>query len=119
MRFREPTRRDWTKTAALLAVFVAALVITAYLLPRLLFPLGFVVWLAIVAGALLALLSWHARSFGYRCGRCGHEFAVSALTELATPHIGRRHHVRCPNCGRRSWALVLVKEDRTPGERRA
>ncbi len=117
MHFREPRGGDWTKTAVLLIVFVAALIVAAYLLPQLLFPLGFALWLAIVAAAVLALLSWHARNFGYRCSRCGHEFGVSALTELLTPHVGRRHYVRCPNCGRRSWALILVKEDEVRGRK--
>jgi hypothetical protein len=39
---------------------------------------------------LALLVGWHARSFGYRCGACGHTFQVSVLVDVLGPQgLGR------------------------------
>ncbi len=69
-------------------------------------PAGFLV----LAGAWMYLLvRWHAAQFGYRCPRCGHEFAIPVREDLIGPDTLASKYVRCPRCSRRGWATILAK----------
>ena len=103
---REPTGRDWTVTAALLAIFVAALAVgIAYL----------AAWgvVAVAVTGLGVLVWWHARRFGYRCPNCGAEFTVGPLADLVSPSVLKTRRpakqLKCPACGQRALMTVGVR----------
>ncbi len=77
--------------------------------------MGTIVLLVIVVIGLLLLVGWHARTFAYRCRNCGHEFAISPLTDLVSPHGPGRGGgwklLRCPKCGRWTRAFVIRKSE--------
>ncbi|MBN1218618.1 MAG: zinc ribbon domain-containing protein [Anaerolineae bacterium] len=108
-QFQKTTGQDWLKTIVFVVVFVAIIIVGAIFL----LPAYWYVWLALVIGGLFWLVSWHAKQFAYRCANCGHEFEISALTDLVSPHgIGKAEgwkYLKCPNCQQRTRAAVLKK----------
>jgi DNA-directed RNA polymerase subunit RPC12/RpoP len=77
--------------------------------------MGTIVLLVALVIGLLLLVGWHARAFAYRCRNCGHEFAISLLTDLVSPHGPGRgggwKFLRCPRCGRWTRAFVIRKSE--------
>jgi DNA-directed RNA polymerase subunit RPC12/RpoP len=71
------------------------------------------VWVALVIGGLLILVSWHAKATAYHCSRCNNEFEISILTDFFSPHgidrEGGWKYLKCPNCSNRSRMKILVK----------
>ena len=65
--------------------------------------------LALVA-ALVVFVAWTRRADTYRCRGCGHQFRVSFATKLVSPQwptpTGGFKYLRCPSCGKRSWAAA-------------
>jgi DNA-directed RNA polymerase subunit RPC12/RpoP len=107
---RGATKDDRRRSAAYLVGFVLLITVTgALLIPRF-WPGGLVVWLAIVTGSMFVLVRWHARSTVYRCAACGHEFEIPPWTDLFAPHVPDKKRLKCPECGTRDWAEILVKE---------
>ncbi len=115
--YRETTGRDWANTGLRVVVFVAVVAAGAYFL----LPIYWYVWAALVLGALLLLVSWHSRTFAYRCPECQSEFEVSALVDFVSPQgVGRDEQgrvsgwklLRCPVCRRFRKALVVRPEER-------
>ena len=108
---RDPTTKDWVKTAmyvviALIVIMGSALVLTSFS-----WPVGMLVWLAVfVAGSLYLLVRWHARATAYRCAVCGYEFTISTLLDLTSPHVPDKKFLKCPQCGKRSWAMILMRD---------
>ena len=48
----------------------------------------------------------------YECQKCGHRYVPTYWQTNLAPHAGRTRHMKCPNCGKRSWQRkVLTKED--------
>lgn len=61
--------------------------------------------------AIMSLLVYrHARTTGYHCPACGHEYAVSAWVDFLSPHGFGRKLLRCPRCRLASWCNEI---DRT------
>jgi DNA-directed RNA polymerase subunit RPC12/RpoP len=111
--FREPTDADRRTGFLVLAGYLTAIVLASALIFLLQWPDGMVAWLALVLVGTLLLARWNARHSGYRCARCGHQFEISTLTELASPHgsgDGGWKYLRCPACDQKSRAKVLVRE---------
>ncbi len=108
-RHRKATRADWRVTAVYLALFVALLILGAILL----LPTYYYLWLLLLVAGLLLLVRWHARGFAYRCPGCGHEFEISAWTDLTSPHGADREGgwklLTCPRCRQRSRARGVKK----------
>lgn len=112
MPYRAATKNDWLKVGAyiLLTILVIAAG-AAVLIPGLsLFEMG--LWLVIFFGGLFLLVRWHAHSTAYRCPGCGHEFEISVLTDFISPHTAEKKYLKCPQCGKKRWATVLLKQDR-------
>jgi hypothetical protein len=116
-QYRETTKEDWARTIIYLSLFVAVIVTGAIFL----MPVYWHIWLVLVAGSLFLLVGWHKKTSTYRCPKCGHEFEVSALTDLISPHgidkseAGARYgwkYLKCPKCHERSKAIVMTKENR-------
>jgi DNA-directed RNA polymerase subunit RPC12/RpoP len=102
------------KALLYVAAFVAVVVIGGALLLGTRSVVGLAAWVILVIGGLLLLVGWHARAFAYQCRNCGHEFAISLWMDLISPQWpgkeGGWKYLRCPQCGRRSWAMVIPKE---------
>ncbi len=108
MRYREPNKRDWAKSIIYLVLYVAAISIGFVLLA--LGVIGALFLAIIVLGGLFLLVWQHSRTVGFRCANCSHEFEVSFLTDLVSPHGMDWHYLKCPDCGRWTRARVLIKE---------
>lgn len=47
----------------------------------------------------------------YECKHCHHRYVPTFKAVNMAPHIGRSRHIRCPECGKKSWhKKVLTKE---------
>jgi len=111
-RHRLPIKADFWKSAVYLAVFVVVISVSAWFLIENFGLGGMLIWLVVfVGGGTLILVRWHAGSTAYLCPNCGHEFEISALKDLVTPHKMDKYYLRCPSCRERSWMQVLVKEE--------
>jgi DNA-directed RNA polymerase subunit RPC12/RpoP len=111
-QFREPTAADRRAGIRVLVGYVVAISVTSVLMFLVPGPLGLAVWLVLVLIGTALLARWNSRHSGYRCRHCGHEFEISTLTELASPHgtgDGGWKYLRCPACDRKSRAKVLVR----------
>jgi DNA-directed RNA polymerase subunit RPC12/RpoP len=112
MSHRRVTKRDWWKVGGYILLAAAIIVVTARILIPVAWPIGFAVWLAVfVSGGLFLLVRWHAKSTAYRCPACGSEFEISVLTDFASLQLPGRKYLKCPQCGKRSWATVLMRTD--------
>lgn len=95
----------------MLLLVVVAVVAARFLIP-LAPPIGLVVWLAVfVGGGLYLLVRWHATSTAYRCPACGCVFGISVFADFISPQRVDKKYVKCPQCAKRYWATVLMKED--------
>jgi DNA-directed RNA polymerase subunit RPC12/RpoP len=116
-RYRLPTKVDFWKSAIYLLVFVVVISVGAWWLIENFGTWGMVIWFVIfVGGGILVLVRWHAGSTAYLCPKCEHEFEISALQDLVTPHKMDKYYLRCPSCRERSWMQVLVKEEPTESQ---
>ena len=109
--YRNVTRKDWTRT--LLYVCVAALFVSGsgFALASRFWPLGLILWALVFAGgSLFLLVRWHAKTTAYRCPECSNEFEISTVTDFVSPHLPNRTFLKCPKCGRRRWATILVRQ---------
>ncbi len=72
-----------------------------------------IIGLVLAVGALLLVVTWHTRTFAYRCRNCDNEFAISAPLDFISPHAfdfsGGWKLLRCPRCGRWTRAHVIRK----------
>ena len=85
---------------AVVIIFIVAF----FILPR----LSHAAWSSLLItvvflGIMIVLVRWHARTSGYHCPACGHEFAVSAWVDFLSPHGFGRKLLRCPRCDIASW----------------
>lgn len=111
MPYREVTKRDWWRVGVYTLLTLAVIAISGAILIPVAWPVGPVVWLAIfVSGSLLLLVRWHANNTAYRCPACGYEFEISVFTDFASLQVPHRKYVKCPQCGKRDWATVLMKK---------
>ncbi len=60
---------------------------------------------------LFFIVRWHAANYGYHCPKCHHEFRISAITDLLSPHTFTKKWLRCPKCGLRSWCRAKPVEE--------
>ena len=106
----EVSKRDRQRALLYVILVAAAISAAAILIAPLAGPLGLALTLLAVAGiGVFFLVRWHARTFAYRCSRCGHEFVISALTDFVSPHVPDKKYLRCPSCRKRDWATILVQ----------
>jgi DNA-directed RNA polymerase subunit RPC12/RpoP len=53
--------------------------------------------------------NWITRYYDYRCGNCGEKFSLSIWEALFSVHMMGTKYVKCPNCGKWSWAKLTPK----------
>ena len=97
-----------TATVVLFAlIFTAAFVAMETWLRITLMVLGFVLFLG---GCFYALRIEQVAGF-YVCRECGHKYVPTYKAVTMAPHMGRTRHMKCPQCGKKSWQKkVLTKE---------
>lgn len=106
IRARGPHFADRVKYVAMGLLVVVPLVITAFVAPD-----AVLYSLPVVFALLGGLIWWHARKTAYRCKHCGHEFVVSVWRDAFSPHMIESKYLKCPACGKRSWAKALVLDE--------
>ena len=100
MPYREPTVKDRVKMYTVIIVFLSIILFGGFvILPK----VGLYVWLAILIFMVFLFVSWHAHTTAYRCSKCGHEFEISVINDLLTPHVPHKKYLKCPHCGIRNW----------------
>lgn len=45
----------------------------------------------------------------YQCGKCGHKYIPSYKASIWSPHMVLNKHMKCPECGKRSWQKKVLK----------
>ncbi|MBC8059715.1 MAG: hypothetical protein H7Y18_03530 [Clostridiaceae bacterium] len=73
-----------------------------HLLVQVLLVLGTIIGSCII---VLPLVIWHANTHSYICRKCGHEFSISVLKDLVSPH----KLLKCPNCYKWAWQKEIKK----------
>ena len=112
MPYRRVATRDWWIVGGYVLLAATVMVVTAWILIPVAWPIGFAAWLAVfVGGSLFLLVRWHAKSTAYRCPACRYEFDISVLTNFASPQLPGKKYLKCPQCGKRNWATVLMKKN--------
>lgn len=108
--YRDPTKRDYLIGIGLLLAYLIILALSGYFL----IPKYWVWWSAIFIMSTIFLIINQNRNTACRCRDCGHEFEVSFLVNLTSPHgvdqEGSWQSAKCPNCGKRGRATVLKAE---------
>lgn len=110
-RYREPVGKDWLIMIGAVALCIGVVTIASLTLMS--GGYGYI-WAAVISAFVLyTLVRWHAAVTAYRCSRCGHEFEIGVVTDLVSPHGpgrgGAWKYLKCPSCGSRSRARVLIK----------
>ena len=47
----------------------------------------------------------------YECQECHHKYIPTYWSVLWAPHMGRTRHMRCPECGKKSWQKKVISKD--------
>ena len=47
----------------------------------------------------------------YECRHCGHRYVPTYKAVNFAPHMGRTRHMRCPECGRKSWQKKVISKN--------
>ncbi|MDW7732362.1 MAG: zinc ribbon domain-containing protein [Methanolobus sp.] len=102
--YRETTKADWHRTIGLLLIFFTVITASSFLL----LPGHWYIWHSIVALGMLIIIAWHTKNFAYRCPNCGKTFDISIITNFLGLNNFDKKYLKCPHCGKRGWAKVLV-----------
>jgi len=106
-QYQDPTRKDWLLGVALLLIYLIIITLGAFLL----IPEYLYWWLLLMVVSTILLVIKQNRNYAYRCRECGHEFEISFLASLISPHGfdkgGSWLWVKCPNCENRAKATVI------------
>ncbi len=87
-------------------VFVAAFVQMADWLRITLIAVGFVIF---IIGVAFALKIEQTAGY-YECTKCGHRYVPTYSSMLWSMHMGRTRHMRCPECGKKSWQKKVISK---------
>jgi hypothetical protein len=113
MPYKDVTAHEWERTALYFAVGILLIVTAAIFLFTINRIIGAILWFALVAVVLVALVSWHTKTYAYRCKQCGEEFEISPVTNFVSPQgvgkDGAWKYLRCPQCNKHERAEVLKK----------
>ncbi len=47
----------------------------------------------------------------YECKECGHKYVPTYKAMYMAPHMGRTRHMKCPECGKKTWQKKVVSKD--------
>ena len=106
-QFQDPTPKDWIAGIALLFLYLIVILLGFLILV----PDHWHWWLVLFIVSTIFLVIRQNRHYACRCRGCGHEFEVSFLVNLTSPHgidkEGSWMWVKCPHCQKRSKASVI------------
>lgn len=106
-QYQDPTRKDWIMGIALLLIYLIVISLGAFFL----IPEYWYWWLLLFFMSTILMVINQNRNYACRCRECGHEFEVSFLVNLISPHgvdkEGGWQWVKCPNCMKRAKATVI------------
>ncbi|WP_048050741.1 hypothetical protein [Methanosarcina soligelidi] len=102
-KYRKTAKADWYRTALVLFLFITVMVFSSIFLRP---GCWYLLILIIITGTLL-LVNWHTKNFAYLCPICGRVFEVSTLENFLGPDRVNKKFLKCPKCGKRSWAQIL------------
>ncbi|NMC42560.1 MAG: hypothetical protein GYA46_01460 [candidate division Zixibacteria bacterium] len=99
-------------------IVIVVFVLAFFILPRLSPSTVSSLVITLLFLAIMMLLVYrHARTSGYHCAPCGHEFPISLWVDFLSPHGFGRKLLRCPRCGISSWCTEIDRAAiRLPGE---
>jgi hypothetical protein len=113
MPYKDVTAHEWERTALYFAVGMLLIVTAAIFFFAINRIVGAILWFALIAAVLVALVSWHTKTYAYRCKQCGEEFEISRVTNFVSPQgvgkDGAWKYLRCPRCDKHERAEVLKK----------
>ncbi len=46
----------------------------------------------------------------YECKECGHKYVPTYKAVNLSRHIGRTRHMKCPNCGKKTWQKKVLRK---------
>ena len=99
-----------TLIAGIALIMISGLVELKTLYRVLLIVVGFVVMVTGIGVAVALELTCGA----FECRKCGHRFVPSIGAYLMGAHSATTRHLKCPKCGKRSWAkrrMSLVTQE--------
>lgn len=88
-------------------VFTASFVTMADWLRVVLIVVGFAI---AIVGIVFALKIEQEAGY-YECAKCHHKYVPTFSSVLWAPHVNRTRHMKCPECGKRSWQKKVISKD--------
>ncbi|MGZ4926497.1 MAG: hypothetical protein ACXV4B_08615 [Halobacteriota archaeon] len=113
MQYEQVQGSDWGRTALYVAIGILVIVTGTIFLYGLNRVIGAILLLVLAGAVLAVLVTWHTKTYAYRCNNCGEEFEISAATNFLSPQgIGTKggwKYLKCPRCNTRERAEVIKK----------
>lgn len=107
MNHTQSIHDPWTRIAIYLILCLILLSVPFVIfVPEARFSSVMAILVLLMSGSLVILVRGHAARTLYRCPDCGHEFKITPLTDILSPHTLTTKYLRCPSCGRRKWIPV-------------
>ena len=72
--------------------------------------LGPLIVIPVVLVLAVLVQSQVSKNFDYQCANCGTRFSPSALAVALAPHMFSKKLLRCPSCGKTTWAAAVPKQ---------
>lgn len=72
--------------------------------------IGLALFLTINVVLLVLLVSWHSSTTAYICKKCNKKFIIGFFTDLLSPHTTNKKYLKCPHCGKRTWAKESYRD---------
>ena len=66
----------------------------------------------VMLAALFFALKLEVDAGHYKCKKCGRKFVPTYRAVLLAPHMNTTRWLKCPECGKRSWAKKVLEEER-------
>jgi len=97
-------------TVCILALF-AGLAATRFLIPEGVWQLVAIIGICIT----FLLPCFYALKLeisvgAYKCRSCGHEIVPTYKEAMMAMHLGFTRHLKCPECGKRTWCKKVIKK---------
>ncbi|MBE6575663.1 MAG: helix-turn-helix transcriptional regulator [Ruminococcaceae bacterium] len=111
----QKNRIIWTSMWVIMVVSIIALLggmfIASFFIPEGPWQLVTVLGLCILFfPACFYALKLEVSVGAYKCKNCGHEFVPTYSQALNAMHMGFTRHLKCSNCGKRTWCKKVIKK---------
>lgn len=64
----------------------------------------------IFLGAMFLIFKYEVDAGYHSCNHCNHKFVPTYIQAILVPHIGYTRYLKCPKCGKRSWAKKVMSK---------